>query len=95
MTVLISVSRHMRNIGYNEHHYFIEFNENAFPTINQHLKEKYQVTYDHDCAIIVPPGQCMPAHGDTYGYLTRYMHRDYADVQFNLKEKCMPLSYVF
>ena len=79
-------SRHMRKIGYNENQYFIEFNRHPFDNIAANLRSTYGISYDHSCVVIVPPGQCMPAHGDTYGYLQRYMKRDNPDVQFDLVE---------
>jgi hypothetical protein len=77
-------SKYMRKIGYNENQYFIEFNHHCFDNIVKNLKNNYNVSYDHSCVVIVPPGQCMPAHGDTYGYLQRYMKRDNPDVYFDL-----------
>ena len=69
-------SKHMREIGYNENHFFYEFNDEKFSTLTELLKLKKGVSHEHYCSIIVPPGQCMPAHGDTYGYLQRYCSRD-------------------
>jgi len=90
-----SRSSHMREIGFNENHYFYEFNDERFLSIVNKLKNDHGISYEHYCSIIVPPGQCMPAHGDTYGYLQRYMKRDYSYVEYDLaKNACRYLVFL-
>jgi len=76
----------MRNVGYTENNYFIEFNNDILPDIADLMKEKYNLSYEHSCAIIIPPGQCMPVHGDTYSYLMRYMASDFSEIKYDLKK---------
>lgn len=77
-------SRHMREIGYNEEHYFIEFNNEVVDSFAASQKERFNLSYEHHCVIIIPPGQCMPVHGDTYSYLMRFMARDNPTVGYDL-----------
>ena len=76
---------HMKNVGYNYEDYFIEFNNDIFDELKEDLKLKYNISYEHACAVIVPPGQCMPVHSDTYSYLMRYMKSDYPSISYNLE----------
>ena len=79
-------SAFMRQVGYNNNHFFFEFNNSDYDSLTKTLKEKFNIAYDHSCTVIVPPGQCMPAHGDTFGYLQRYMKEDNPDVLYNLSD---------
>lgn len=79
-------SRHMRDLGYTKDHYFIEFNNDIVDDFAASMKQKYNLLYEHHCAIIIPPGQCMPVHGDTYSYLMRFMKRDNPEVKYDLKK---------
>jgi len=81
-----SRSEKMRLVGYTEHDYFIEFNNDIFDDLANFLKDRYKLSYEHHCTIIVNPGQCMPAHGDTYSYLMKLMAKDYPEVEYDLKE---------
>lgn len=88
-------SSHMRKIGFNESHYFYEFNDERFLNVVDDLRKEHNISHYHYCSIIVPPGQCMPAHGDTYGYLQRYMSSDYPDVEYTLeKNACRYLVFL-
>jgi len=75
---------HMLEVGYSENNYFIEFINDMFPELKDKLSKKYGISHYHHCAIIVPPGQCMPVHDDTYSYLMKYMSRDYPDVEYDM-----------
>jgi len=77
--------QHMKSVGYNYEDYFIEFNDDILIEVKQDLKSNYNISYDHACSVIVPPGQCMPIHSDTYSYLMRYMKSDYPDVSYDLE----------
>ena len=81
-----SRSEKMRHSGYTENDYFIEFNNDIFDDLAEFLKTKYKLAYEHHCSIIVNPGQCMPAHGDTYSYLMKLMAKNYPDVKYDLKQ---------
>ena len=78
-------SQHMRQIGYTQEHYFIEFNNDVIEDFAAQQKEKFNLAYEHHCVILIPPGQCMPVHGDTYSYLMRFMKRDNPTVKYDLK----------
>ena len=75
---------HMREVGYDEDKYFIEFINDKFTELEKQLSERYNISHYHCCAIIVQPGQCMPVHDDTYSYLKKYMSRDYPNVKYDL-----------
>ena len=77
-------SRHMREVGYTEHNYFIEFND-SLPELAVSLANKYRLEYDHYCSIIIEPGQCMPAHGDTYSFLMKQMAKNNPEVKYDLR----------
>ncbi|MAG26987.1 hypothetical protein CMI47_15725 [Candidatus Pacearchaeota archaeon] len=79
-------SQHMREIGYTPDHYFIEFNNEIVDDFAENQKKIFNLSYEHHCVILIPPGQCMPVHGDTYSYLMRFMKRDNPEVEYNLKE---------
>ena len=74
---------YMKNVGYTTSDYFIEFINDKFVELEDILTNKYNISHHHACAIIIPSGQCMPVHGDTYGYLSEYMKRDYPDVKYD------------
>lgn len=78
-------SRAMRELGYTKEHYFIEFNNDIVDDFATGMKKRYNLSYEHHCVIIVPPGQCMPVHGDTYSYLMRIMKSEHPSVQYDLK----------
>ena len=75
---------HMRDVGYSDHQYFIEFINDKFPELETQLSEKFNISHYHCCAIIVQPGQCMPVHDDTYSYLKKYMNKDHPDVKYDM-----------
>ena len=77
--------QHMKKVGYNYEDYFIEFNDDILTEVKEDIKSKYNISYEHACTVIVPPGQCMPVHSDTYSYLMRYMKSDYPDISYNLE----------
>jgi len=79
-------SKKMREVGYSSADYFIEFNNDMLSNVQKDLENKYDLSYTHSCVIIIPPGQCMPAHSDTYSYLVKYMKRDFGDVSYDLKQ---------
>ena len=79
-------SRTMRELGYTEEDYFIEFNNDIVEDFATELKHKFNLSYEHHCVIILPPSQCMPVHGDTYSYLMRLMKSDHPSIQYNLKK---------
>ena len=74
---------HMREIGYTENNYFIEFINDKLPLLIDKMSNKYNVSHWHCCVIMIPPSQCMPVHDDTYAYLKKYMKRDYPEVTFD------------
>ena len=76
----------MKEVGYGLDDYFIEFNSDILPQVEETLKNKYNLSYAHCCMVIIPPGQCMPAHSDTYSYLMRYMAKDFTSVVYDLKQ---------
>ena len=73
----------MRDIGYTENNYFIEFINDKLPLLIDKMSNKYNVSHWHCCVIMIPPSQCMPVHDDTYAYLKKYMKRDYPEVTFD------------
>ena len=81
-------SLYMEQIGYSHEDYFIEFNNDVLQNLVHELRVKFNLIHEHYCIIVIPPGQCMPVHGDTYSYLMRYMERDNPEVQYDLKEHC-------
>ena len=76
----------MKEAGYGLDDYFIEFNSNILPQVEETLRNRYNLSYTHCCTVIIPPGQCMPAHSDTYSYLMRYMTKDFNSVTYDLKQ---------
>jgi len=75
--------KRMIDAGYTSNEHFIEFND-QFEDIAKTLSDKYSLPYYHFCAIIVPAGQCMPTHPDTYAYLMKLMKRDNPNVEYDL-----------
>lgn len=74
----------MRTHGYNNEDYFIEFNNDVFDSLAKQLKDVHNLSYEHHCGILIPAGQCMPVHGDTYSYLQRLMKEKHPEVQYDL-----------
>jgi hypothetical protein len=82
-TVIDNRIAYMKKIGYSENEYFIEFVNDKFPDLEKLMIEQFNLSYCHSCVIILPPGQNMPVHDDTYSYLNKYMKRDYPDVKYD------------
>jgi len=80
-----SRAKKMREVGYTDDAHFIEFNNDVLDEFAKELKDRFNLAYEHHCTIIVPPGQCMPAHGDTYSYLMKMMSKEHPKVKYDLK----------
>ena len=74
---------YMKKAGYTKENYFIEFINSKLADLEVQLANKYNLTHYHYCIVLIPPGQCMPVHDDTYSYLNKYMKRDYPNVKYD------------
>ena len=82
-TIISERIGHMSEVGYTPSDYFMEFINDKFIELEDTLCNSYNISHHHACAVLIPAGQCMPVHDDSYSYLQKYMKRDYPEVKYD------------